>query len=346
MTLDVKLIPTGKFVLEFLTENEIVLSNLAETCGVSVRTIYRFINGECRLTTEIAEGIHKLLPDLSVEYLIKYDAKYQYQKEKEAKTIGITEKEAKAIISKFKLKKFYPEFEKDNIALFDYAASFLGYDNLKNGTLYKVAPSLPRYSKANKAEEKDTLLWTTIAYNEVKKKYQGQGLRDFDRSKFDNAIESIKKISGATTLELTKFNIETFCNNCGINFIFRPSIPNARVKGIAVKDEDGRVYLLLSDLFKCIERIWLTFIHEILHIKNGDIDKDLSLEIDERQVDEDVIRFLVDNDMQENRDYSLKEISCISRAHKVPLGLVAEIARFRSNNYKNYAINSLIHTFR
>ena len=92
----------------------------------------------------------------------------------------------------------------------------------------------------------------------------------FDYDKFAEEFKEIKKISGTTNIKTTIFNMKTFCESCGINFYFRPSIPNSRVKAVAIKDKEDRIFIFVSDLFKRIENLWISFVHERIHIFNQD----------------------------------------------------------------------------
>ena len=102
------------------------------------------------------------------------------------------------------------------------------------------------------------------------------------------------------------------------------------------------IFLFISDLFKCVENLWITFVHELMHIKNEDFSpREISDKDNEKNIEEEAIQYFTKDKMQEEREYSLKEIMSIAIDNDVPCGIIAEIARFRSKNYKNYAINSI-----
>jgi len=64
----------------YLDSNGISIKTLAEACGLSERTIYRFLCDDSKLSRRLAEGINSLIPEISLEFLMTYDAKYQLQK--------------------------------------------------------------------------------------------------------------------------------------------------------------------------------------------------------------------------------------------------------------------------
>jgi len=74
------IISTADMVRGYLDSNGISIKTLAEACGLSERTIYRFLCDESKLSRKIAEGVNALIPEISLEFLMTYDAKYQLQK--------------------------------------------------------------------------------------------------------------------------------------------------------------------------------------------------------------------------------------------------------------------------
>lgn len=75
--MEIKLISTGKMVMTYLMKSGYKITDLVDSsCGVSSRKIYRFLNGEGRISLPIAEGVHRLINEISVDFLLSYDAKY------------------------------------------------------------------------------------------------------------------------------------------------------------------------------------------------------------------------------------------------------------------------------
>lgn len=74
------IISTADMVRGNLDSNGISIKTLAEACGLSERTIYRFLCDDSKLSRKIAEGVNALIPEISLEFLMTYDAKYQLQK--------------------------------------------------------------------------------------------------------------------------------------------------------------------------------------------------------------------------------------------------------------------------
>ena len=75
------IISTSEMVKEYMEANNVNATQLATSSGVSPRTVYRFLKGECKLSKKIALGLNTLIPEISVSFLMVYDAKYQAQKD-------------------------------------------------------------------------------------------------------------------------------------------------------------------------------------------------------------------------------------------------------------------------
>ena len=75
------IISTAEMVKGYMEANSINATQLATASGVSPRTVYRFLKGECKLSKKIATGLSSIVPEISVSFLMVYDAKYQAQKD-------------------------------------------------------------------------------------------------------------------------------------------------------------------------------------------------------------------------------------------------------------------------
>lgn len=346
MSFEFEIISTAELVLSYLEANEMDAGKLAEVSGVSARSVSRFLKGESKLTVPIADGLERLNIGLKADNLLSYDAKYQAQEERRRRRLGLTLEEIRQVCRRYNLGKFFPGL-KSPLDLFERAAGLVGMENLISGDFASVSPTAVKFSKANGSDNGLADFWITIAYNEAKEVAEDSGgLLRFDEEYFRAFFEeNIKKLTKADTIEQVKFNISHLFKEGGINFFFRDSVPKCRIKGAVVRDRDGYVFVFASNLFKCVERLWLSMIHECVHLIDGDFDAIDLEEGREFNIDEDVVRILVGSDMQEERFYSVAEIRQIARAHSVAPGLVAEIARFRSGNYSDYHINKLIHYY-
>lgn len=345
----IKMVSTGTIIKMYLEENKVSAAEAAEASNVSLRTILRVLNDESKLSADIAIGLNRLLPEISAEYLLSYDSQYQLQKkivEKTNNDISISK-----VLIAYQMKKLYKDLANDEISLFEKTKNVFGLDNIINDCYIDVDDLSYCFSLAN-GERNNHLIWLKAAYEDCKKSSDYLAL-NFDQQVFDKNFDSLKGRTFTNDLRTTIYNMKSFCKRCGINFYYRPSIPGARVKAVAVKDKEGKVFIFVSDLFKCIENLWLAFIHECEHIKNKDFEKQANVKkdlidssIDENYIDEKAIEFFIGNDYAIDNMKNINYIIALAERTKSPVSIVTEIARFKNNNYVDSAFNKYIHYYK
>ena len=125
-----KIVSTSNMVLSYLESNNLTIPQLAEASNLSQRTIRRFINDESKLSYDIAVGVNKLLPNISTDFLMAYDAKYQFQKTKLMRHLNITN--PAKVISFFRLGKLYPHLKGNTKLMIEKGVEIFGEDAIKN----------------------------------------------------------------------------------------------------------------------------------------------------------------------------------------------------------------------
>ena len=349
MKMAIKIVSTGTIIKMYLEENGVSAAQIAEAADVSLRTVLRVLNDESKLGIDVAIGINKLLPDIHTDFLLSYDSQYQLQKkmiEKDNNDVNISK-----VILGYQMKKLYKHLANDEIALFEKAKEIFGIDNIVNDCYVNTNDLSYCFSLAN-GERNNHLIWLKAAYEDSKNSDDYLAL-DFDQNIFDSCFDSLKSKTFTNDLRTTLYNMKSFCKKCGINFYYRPSIPGARVKAVAVKDKENKIFIFVSDLFKCIENLWLAFIHECEHIKNKDFDKQddvkkdlINDSIDENYVDEQAIEFFIGNNYNVQDLSKVDSVIAIAERTKSPVSIVVEIARFKTNIYSDPSLNKYIHYYK
>ena len=342
---------TGNIIKDYLSENHISIDELSKTANVSSRNIYRLFNDEIPLSYEVAEAINALIPEVSVDFLMVYEARYQIEKKKFMKDIGISD--LSGTISYFELDKLYPDLKGNQILLIKQGIEDFGLKALQSRTISSddisfLGLSL-QYSKAKNSKDNLSILWTISAY---KNYINSKDLLIFNEEEFNRMFTMIKDLCGTTNIKSTLYNMERFCKKCGINFDYRDNLPGARIKAVTIKDENGKVFIFVSSLFKSIENLWLSFIHEALHIKNKDYDNseladeksDSTIE-NERFISDEVIRYLLEDDLNIIVNLPINKMIGIAKERNIPDGIIAEIYRYVNKKYNDATINSYIHYY-
>ena len=343
----IKMVSTGKVLKMYLEENGLCAAQLAAISNVSLRTIIRVLNDERKLDPKIAIGMSKLLPGIKAEFLVSYDSKYQLKKslvEKDSGDVSISK-----VNSFYHMKKLYPDLAGDELALFEKAKDIFGLENIINYSI-NIDQLCVCFSKAKGKTDNNHLIWLKAAYEEYQSSNNEKVI--FNKGAFEECFNNIKTKTFTSDIKTTLFNMKFFCKKCGINFYYRKSIPSARVKAVAVKDKNGLIYIFVSDLFKCVENLWLAFIHECLHIKNNDFSKTDEIkdnifeeDIDANYVNEEAIKFFIGNNYSIDDFKSIETIIGLSERSNCPVSIAVEIARYKIKNYSNQDLNKYIHYY-
>lgn len=75
------IIKTSDIVKMYFEENNLSINDLYNSGLVFKDEVNRFFNGDYKLNKSLASAINKLLPELSVDFLLNYDKKYNLDKE-------------------------------------------------------------------------------------------------------------------------------------------------------------------------------------------------------------------------------------------------------------------------
>jgi len=340
------LLDTGKIIETYLEENNITIDQLKDVCGVSSRTIIRVLKGESKLSYEIAKGINTLIPEISIEFLITYDAKYQLQKKQYEEENNVDNIDF--LIDKFQLKYLYPNLKSNKKDLFEKGIKIFGLENMKKEYIDNVnILKTCFFSETKNGISFNKDLWIRAAYCEYK---ENENILDFNDNDVATIVESIKKFCGTIDRDITLYNMKKISNQHGINFYYRDSIPNSKIKAVTVMDNDNKIYIFASNLYKCIENLWISFMHEIIHINKKDyINSVLMLDDykakNENFVSEEAAKAFIGDEYLKIDNCDIDTVFSISKKCNIPPGIVAEITRYKTKNYSNREVNSLVHYY-
>lgn len=343
--MSIEIIKTSEMVKMYFEENNITITDLINKGHVSKSTAYRFFSGETDLTFKLAQAINKVLPELTIEFLMSYDCKYKCYINQFSQNNDI--KNTKESIDYFYLRELYPDLKKDETKLCEKGFEIYGKDNFIHKKFDDNLIKYSLFSKANNAVYRATYSWVhATLYEALARKKE---VRNLDINKLNNLMNNIRYFCGTTSIVSTIDLMEEMCLDIGVNFCYRASLPNARVKGVTVLKND-EIFILMSDLFRCVENLWLTFIHELIHIRNNDLNKiedfDENSKIEyEKNINEDVIKFLINNKFTADNELSLNEVINVANLTGVPINICAEICRFIKNKYDDTQVNQLIHNY-
>lgn len=271
----------GSFVEDVIEDLNITQKEFANRLGTTEKTLSKLINGEIRLSSDLANQLSKLTGLKVGTWLAvqkKYDEKLieinniQTEDEKRIcnnidfnyfKKNGFVEKR------KYKLKEKIEKLREIlNISSLCYLAEFNTRVSFRN--------SSKRFSEKAIINANVML---EIASNEARGKME----RKLNKELLNNHLSEIKNM---TLQEVSTFypRLEELLFECGIVLIGLPGLKNANINGATKKFRNGSVLLLVSDKGKDLDKFWFSFIHELAHIINNDINYSYELsEYEERE---------------------------------------------------------------
>lgn len=341
------LVETGKIIKSYLESNNITVDDLIKVCSLSPRTIYRALNSETKLPYEIAKGIHTLIPEITPEFLLSYDGKYQAQKKQLEEKNGIGD--INDLIKTYKLKYLFPEIKDNKNELLKKAIEIFGLKNLNDKTastnewMYSY-----NFSQAKNSDQFCQNIWLSSVYFDY---CSNNDKLLFNEKLINESVNNIRQCCGTKDYNMTIYNMKEISKICGVNFNFKSKIPNSRIKAVTIQDKDGYIYLFISDLFKCIENLWISFMHEFIHIIKKDYENSVIYQDDKREYNEALVSsqvgtyFIGEEYKKIRKDMKIEEIRRISEKCKMPIGIIAELYRIKTNDYSNKEILKLIHYF-
>jgi plasmid maintenance system antidote protein VapI len=269
--MNIVLMPTGELVANYLEENKISQRTLAERSGYSEKQVSLVINGKTHLTERFAAALEQLLPGTSSKFWLSYDQKFLEQEKQQLKEVK--GKDYAALSSKFGLDKIFKgtklsKFERISI----FESAFERPESKSETYRFIGSPAFMQdHLQVTAGQSQATEAWLRIM------SYLFSLRSDFQDPAVFCGADSLKRLLAENKPlfmieeedDLYR-NIRFFCKRAGIRLIFSKSSPSIYVRG-AVYPDNGEVVLVLTNRYKSVEYTIFAFIHELLHLVNGDV---------------------------------------------------------------------------
>lgn len=344
----IEITPTGKVIKEYLLENRVSQKKLAAQTGYTEKQISLILNGKANVSEKFAFALEQLLPGTKASFWLKYDKTYRKQKEDEAKLLE--QEKYKEIIKAVPLNKLFANSEYSKIGQITFLKKALGTNDIL-GYLAENKNRNARPSQAflkDKREDTSELLnlWIDCVYYAL----EVLEMKTTDFGGKDKLIfltkTSLKYAINVTTSDELVTNLRYFCEDAGINLFFTKNVPTTYVRGMSFKKE-GKYFIVLTDRYKSIEYTLFAFIHELMHIINGDIEENASfleeqIDIEER-ASRDALEFIFEGRKEaffgdyKEAEYKAGVLVRWSNALNVTPGLLLTI--LQHNGLEEYSAN-------
>lgn len=326
----------GSYVEDIIDDLNITQEEFAHRLGELPKTVSKLVNGEIKLSAEVAYKLEKLT---GVDYQTWMNLQSGYDK----KIIEIENEKCSdepniaddIDISYFKKCNFlenraYKKHEKISCLRNIFNVSNLSYLNVFN----------PSVSYRNIKDFKQK----SIVNSNIMLELASKIARDKTDTKLDkNKLRALlPEIKNMISQDINTFFplLEKKLLECGIVLVALPHLKNSNLHGATKKFKNGSVLLLVTDRNKFADIFWFSLMHEIGHILNGDFYTDIdSYEDKEREADAFAQDFLIDPDdygrFVGSGDFSKESIVEFSAKIGMPSFIVA--GRLKKDGHIDYA---------
>lgn len=344
-----RIMPTSSFIKRYLKANNISQKDLSIASGYTEKQVSLIMNDEVEVSPRFARAISSCVPGLEADFIIRYAKRYKEQLERDKEFLEKNNfKELSRELCFHKVFKHISSdpVEQTQIILSSYNLSTLYdvWDYLKKDQSMEVV-----YSKdQSKLEDKDNIavkLWTKAVMNQL---IALEDDRQFvGREKTKNILCNNKDLFAVSNSEDLILNIEYICKKCGIHVAFSHTAPTTYIRGLSFS-LNGQIFIVLTDRFKRVENVIFAFIHEMVHIINGDINVEKETirfidldELNEKSVDEAAADYLIPTNIYKkyigcNRVPSITDLINVSKESNSTIGLVVSRYHYESKDYTKF----------
>ena len=264
----------GEHIQDFFDDDATIpVRDIADVAGLDERDVRGVIDGDVRITHELAEGLSRALRTTAsfwinlqehhdevvqrLEENMRFDME-PYQ-DFTRSTSGISP--IKYLVDSGVVPRRYNKIEQAR-----FLCVWLGIPNLEgyeNRILGQFQLSNSRFSP------KPAPLVVWLRRGELEARQQIENIADYNENAF---LESVRRIRGLTTEPTDVFlgAMREACNGAGVAFVASPNMPGCGIRGVARWLDDSTPMIQLNDYGNAADRAWFTFYHEVAHILKRD----------------------------------------------------------------------------
>lgn len=343
-----RILPTSSFIKRYLKANKVSQRDLHLASGYSEKQISLIMHDKTPVTRKFAHALSECVPGLDEDYILNYSNKYQEQlKNDEKYLIKNNYKKNSKIL---RLNQAFKNITADPVEQTSILLETFNKDNLDEvvstfGKKQKNVPCVVFSKDQSKVTDSDNVvvdIWTKIIVNQLSLFEENRKFVGVEKAK--KIMEENKDLLSTTDSSELIQNISYICEQCGIHVAFCHAAPTSYIRGLSFSS-NGQIYIVLTDRFKKIEYVVFAFVHEIMHILNGDIKTDGEsirvIDIEgERTTDILASNYLINenlfNSIIRNTNHEIEDLYRIARESNVSIGIVVSKYQHDTNDYQKF----------
>jgi addiction module HigA family antidote len=256
-------VPPGAILEEWLSDNGMSQTRLAERLGRPIKTVNEIIKGKTAITHETALQL-EAVTGIEASFWTNADRIYHERAARLAQQDQLTSWTGWA--SQFPYKEMHKlgwvPAVPDTLSA---VRSLLQYFAVASPAAWQKCYAKPqasfRQSKSFTSDPAHLAAWLRKGELEAAK----AGCAEYNVTKFQQALQALRNAS-AGPLSAAVDSMSNLCSECGVVVVFIPELSKTRVCGATRWLTPTRAVVQLSLRYKTDDHFWFTFFHEAAHI--------------------------------------------------------------------------------
>lgn len=322
------LVPTGSIIKEYLVEYGFTQKEACQRLEISEKHFSNVLNGNSRLTEDVALKLENLLP-VPASYWLNLEAKYREYLARVSQENQLTKLDLKEIAKRF---KFAEVFRGIDWSIERQAIEMLKLLKINSFESFeKVYDVIPARFMEDGGEKEAIAIWLNMCEKEIDLQNNIPDGTKFSLNNFKKDLEEFKWLALNDNVSRAFLNCRKLCNKNGINLVVVEAITGCKVRGV-ITTKKGVPTIYLSGRFKTHDHIWFAFMHEIGHLLKhfnsqdmiiSDDNFDLSIESEANDFARDffVNRVSYENFKQQKK-FTVAEIVNFAKSQDVLPGII------------------------
>lgn len=253
----------GEILEETLEARGMKKRDLAEKCGLNVKTMSQIINGKASITPETALQLERVLgisaniwSNLNTSYRLfkaKLTARKEFSKHEEwLKQLPIAQLTRRGII----------QHKNDPVEIIEQLLDFFGVGSIATWQ-ERIEHTQVAFRRSPSFQSSPGSVATWLRIGELRA--QDVDCSPYNKFKF---LKALREIRGLTCEDPAVFapKMKRLCAGAGIALVFVSELPKTHLSGATQWIDKDKALIMLSLRYKSDDHFWFSFFHEAGHI--------------------------------------------------------------------------------
>lgn len=256
----------GSYISDIVDELNITQEEFAERLGTTAKTISKVINGEDKVSMDIADKLSKLT-GISIKTWLNLQLSYDIKKNEIENLQGEEEKKICALIDfkYFKEQRFVEDRRYTLSEKISELRKLLNVSSLARLFEFNTSVSYRNTQEFNEKSIVNSNIMLELAIN----KARNATTNKYNKKKLEKILPLIRQMTVENPDKIYP-KLKELLLEAGIVLVGLPKLTNANLNGATKKFKNGSVLLLITDRNKKSDIFWFSLIHELGHIYNND----------------------------------------------------------------------------